>query len=465
VEYASAEPERFVVPLAFVKDGRTSAPPPSAVMATVRLPAGDVLLIDAAEDPTSARGLLQMLANQQRTSGTGTAVEATSFVPLEIPDGDPANISQHHAAAALRYGDRYLLKMFRRVEDGVSPELEVTRFINERAPTLTPRVAGALELRRGRGEPSTLAVLQAYVANEGTAWMHAREELRRFFERVLSRHRDTPPPTEGRRRLLEAARAEPPAVVKEIVGAYLEVASLLGRRTADLHLALASDRSNPAFRPEPYAVLDRRSKYQSMRNLAGKTLRLLRESLAWLPPAVKPTAHELAAHPDRVLKAFEPLLGQKLMAMRIRIHGDYHLDQILSTGKDFVIIDFEGQADTTLPERRRKHSAFRDVAGMLRSFHYAAKSAELDATVVREVDREAAAPWAEAWHRWISAAFLRTYLEVAGDAPFVPRGDELELTLDVHLVEKALHELNDELVTRSATASIPLAGLLQLLDR
>jgi maltose alpha-D-glucosyltransferase/alpha-amylase len=271
-------------------------------------------------------------------------------------------------------------------------------------------------------------------------------------------------PTDTPRKPIEAARAEVPPAVREAIGAYLETAALLGRRTGDLHLALASDPLTPAFRPEPYVVLDRRSKYQSMRNLAGKTLRQLRESLPSLPRSVVGPARELATHPERTLKLLEPLLTHKLTGLRIRTHGDYHLDQVLSTGKDFVIIDFEGQGGETLAERRRKHSPFRDVAGMIRSFHYAAMSATLDRAIVREVDRELAAPWAEAWHRWIAAAFLRAYLETTAGAPFMPAADDLPLILEVHLLEKAFHELRDELAGGGETVIIPLLALLDLVN-
>ncbi|HVR02168.1 MAG TPA: maltose alpha-D-glucosyltransferase [Polyangia bacterium] len=462
LEYASAEPERFAIPLTTVTDGR--APPPASIVAILRTAAGEATLVDTAEDGPSARALLAALVERRRLAGAAYTLEATPFSALEPPDADPVNLSANHAAAALRYGDRYLLKMFRRVEDGVCPELELTRFLNARAPALTPEVVGAFELRRGRAEPSTLAVLEAYVPNEGTAWTHAREELRRFFERVLTRYRDAPPPAGPAQKPLEAARAEVPPLAGEVIGGYLDMAALLGRRTADLHLALSSDVVSPAFRPEPYVTLDRRSKYQSMRNLAGTTLRLLRERLPRLPAAMVAPARELTLHPERALKLFEPLLTQRLAAVRIRTHGDYHLDQVLSTGKDLVIIDLDGNAGEPLSDRRRKHSAFRDVAGMIRSFHYAAASAALEPTIVREVDREAAAPWAAAWTLWISAAFLRAYLDACAGAPFVPSGDELPLVLDVHLAEKALQELRDELGSPAETAAIPLAALLELMD-
>jgi maltose alpha-D-glucosyltransferase/alpha-amylase len=253
-----------------------------------------------------------------------------------------------------------------------------------------------------------------------------------------------------------------PAALAEVIGSYLDTAALLGRRTADLHRALSSETSDAAFRPEPYKVLDRRSKYQSMRNLIGRTLRVLGAHIERVPAPLAERARELAGHPQRALALIEPLLHQHLTGLRIRVHGDYHLDQLLSTGKDFVIIDFEGPANETLAERRRKHSAFRDVAGMIRSFHYAAATTMFDATVVREIDRAVVAPWAEAWHRFISGAFLRAYLDAASGAVFLPTSDELPLVLETHILERALWELTNELERGTDSLSIPLAALFTL---
>ena len=183
--------------------------------------------------------------------------------------------------------------MFRRLEEGVSPELELGRFLNARAPGLTPAIVGAIEYRRHRAEPSTLAVLEAYVPNEGTAWDARREELRRFFERVLTRHREDAGARRGAApRWPSWPRAEPPAAVRDVIGAYLDSAALLGRRTAEMHLALASNVDDASFAPEPYSTLDRRSKYQSVRNLVGKTLRLLRDEPATGCPPASPTTRD-----------------------------------------------------------------------------------------------------------------------------------------------------------------------------
>jgi len=225
--------------------------------------------------------------------------------------------------------------MMRRLEEGVSPELELPRFLDARVPGLAPSVVGAIELRRQRGEPSTVAVLQAFVANEGTAWGHAREELRRYFERTLTRHRADPPPERPAGNLLDLASLETPPAAREAIGTYLDLAALLGRRTAAMHLATASATEDPTFAPEPYSALDRRSKYQSMRNIVGKTLRQLRGSLGKLPASAFDAGKKLADGQDRLLKMFEPFLHRRWSGMRIRTHGDFHLEQVLYTGKDF----------------------------------------------------------------------------------------------------------------------------------
>ena len=159
---------------------------------------------------------------------------------------------------------------------------------------------------------------------------------------------------------------------------------------------------------------------------------------------------------------FEPLLNQRLTGLRIRIHGDYHLEQVLYTGKDFVIIDFEGPQQEMLAERRRKHSPLRDVAGMIRSFHFAAFAALFDGVVVREEDRAQAATWADPWHRWVSAAFLRAYLEGTAGSPIIPGDAETTLVLNTHLLAKAFFELRDELERCDETVMIPLTAIAEL---
>jgi maltose alpha-D-glucosyltransferase/alpha-amylase len=310
----------------------------------------------------------------------------------------------------------------------------------------------------------TLAVLQRYVPNEGVAWTQAREELRRFTERVLARDRNTPPPPLPTASLVELAGTEPPAVVREEIGSYVFSAAQIGRRTADLHLALATAPDDRAFAPEPYSALDLRSKYQSLRNLTGKTLRLLREQLPRLPEDAQDEARRLLDAESSLLRQFSALLTHRLTARRIRVHGDYHLGQVLFTGKDYVIIDFEGSRDRRAAERRRKRSALVDVAGMIRSFQFAAFSVLLDGSVVRAEDRPHLTPWAQHWHTWTGAAFLHGYLEATRGAPFVPSAPEqVAAVLGTLIAERAFFELRNSLELDPERARVPLFGLVRLL--
>jgi maltose alpha-D-glucosyltransferase/alpha-amylase len=459
VEYADRETERYVLPLATVMETRYVAP--HAIVAALALPGQDATLVDAMEDGPSARMVLGAVVGRARAAGSGGTIDAEAFIDLEVPEGEPANISAQHAAASVRYGDRYFLKLFRRLQEGESPELELGRFLNARAPGLTPAVVGAIEYERLRAEPSTLAVLQAYVPNEGTAWAHAREELRRYFERVLTRNREDAPPAPAPRRLDELAATEPPAAVRDVIGAYLDLAALIGKRTAEMHLAFAANVDDASFAPTPYSTLDRRSKYQSVRNLVGKTIRQLRDCLRRLPSGLGDDGRRLVGGGEKVLKAFEPYLDHRLTGLRIRTHGDYHLEQLLYTGKDFVIIDLDGPPFEPLPERRRRHNCLRDVASMVRSFHFAAYTALLESAVVRPEDRPIAAPWADAWYRWVSASFLRSYLTATAGAPFLPAAVDLDVILGAHVLQKAFYELRDELDRCTETVGIPLSSILE----
>jgi maltose alpha-D-glucosyltransferase/alpha-amylase len=396
------------------------------------------------------------------------------------------------------FGDRLILKLFRKLEPGVNPDLEIGRFLTEKAAfPHTPPVVGWLEYRGGaadqrrKAEPLTVGILQEYVQNEGDAWSYTLNALGRFFERVLARRGEArvpeaprpdqglvasalalaalPPEEEVERR----REALPPGYEPELSGAYLDAARLLGERTAELHRALASDATAADFAPEPFGTLYQRSLYQSMRSLTGRALQLLDERRRHLAGPAAELAEAVLERRPAVLDRFGALLGRRLAAQRIRIHGDYHLGQVLYTGRDFQIIDFEGEPARALSERRIKRSPLRDVAGMLRSFDYAGHSElarQVEGGLVSQHDAAALAGWARWWQHWTSATFLAAYLERlgwggdgAGDL-VPPEPGDLARLLDVYLLEKAIYELRYELNNRPGWVAIPLAGILELLE-
>ena len=378
--------------------------------------------------------------------------------------------SAEQSNTSVVFGNRLILKLYRRIEEGINPDLEVTRFLTERTSfSHIAAVAGALEYfpAQAVGAPSapvtagglTLGILQSYVANRGDAWEYTLDALGEYFERVLATP-SAPPDAQISTAAMLGVAPEPSPLARETIGAYLNSARLLGRRTAEMHLALASDPDDPAFAPEPFTQLYQRSLYQSWRAQADGVFELFRGRLDDLPAGVRSAAQELLALEGRLLERFRSINGRRIHATRIRTHGDYHLGQVLYTGDDFVIVDFEGEPSRPLGERRFKRGALRDVAGMLRSFQYAAYGKALfdQERLARLAPAEQAAldAWARFWQLQVCGAYLNAYLDTAGRATFLPASpDELAMLLDVYLLEKATYELGYELNNRPAWVMIP----------
>jgi maltose alpha-D-glucosyltransferase/alpha-amylase len=294
-----------------------------------------------------------------------------------------------------------------------------------------------------------------------------------FLERRMAGGPDHAPPLPmSATELLERSGRETPSQARDHIGAFLESARLLGQRTAELHLCLSSDPDDPAFAPEPFTPFYQRSIYQSMRNHGRRAFDALRRARAGLPADVAATADEVLSLEGEVGRRLRRVFEVKVDAARIRHHGDFHLGQVLFTGKDFVLIDFEGEPARPLSERAIKRSPLRDVAGMIRSFHYASQALLLPdgagtAVHARPTGDEATLRgWARFFYGWSSSVYLGAYRAAAASAPFLPvESEQLEVLLSAFLLEKALYEIHYELSYRPAWVSIPLDGLLLLLGR
>jgi maltose alpha-D-glucosyltransferase/alpha-amylase len=250
--------------------------------------------------------------------------------------------------------------------------------------------------------------------------------------------------------------------VDEALVGFLPPVQLLAQRTAEMHLALASA-SDPAFTPEPFTPHYQRSLYQSSRSLARQAFELLRRGLPRLGPEDRDSAQRVLALEDKLVDDLRLLLDLPISALRLRCHMDYHLGQVLHTGRDFVIIDFEGEPARPLSQRRMKRSPLVDVAGMIRSFHYAALAA-LRQGGVRPEDIPELRPWARFWYQWVAASFLKSYLDTVGETRWLPRpGTERSVLLNFFLLEKAVYELRYELNNRPEWVAVPLEGILQLM--
>jgi maltose alpha-D-glucosyltransferase/alpha-amylase len=240
--------------------------------------------------------------------------------------------------------------------------------------------------------------------------------------------------------------------------------ALLGQRTGELHRALASSSGDPSFAPEDFTTLYQRSLYQSMRSLARRSLQTLAKGVVDLPDELQEQAQEIAGSEREILQLLSRIRERKIGGKKIRTHGDYHLGQVLFTGKDFTIIDFEGEPARPISERRLKRSPLRDVAGMIRSFHYAVHTALRSITDSRPEDRAALEPWVIPWYVHVSGIYYQAYARTVSETSLLPeREADVALLLQIYLMEKAVYELNYELNNRPDWVAIPMAGIGELL--
>lgn len=425
-------------------------------------------LYDATFNPGFTLGLLSSIQNGSRYGGPSGEIVASHAPALKTLDLTsigtltPSIMGAEQSNTSIRYGDSLILKLFRRLEEGITPDLEIGRFLGEQHYANTPPLYGALEYHiPSNPEPLTLAILQGFVPNEGDAWGFTLKAVGDYFNRSVV---PTLPP---KTHILDLAGAEMPDEVKATFGEYIKWACLLGRRTAEMHVALVADPKNPAFAPEPYTPDYQRAVHTAMSALVARAFNLLRARAPDLPAEVQDDVATLIARETDISSRFQPLLDHSIQATKTRVHGDYHLGQVLFTGKDFMIIDFEGEPVRSLAERKLKHSPLKDVAGMLRSFHYAAYSGLSNHLKNSGTDSGSASTFehmADAWQLWVGAAYLREYLQTAGDAPFLPQTrDDLRVVMDAYLLEKAVYELIYELDNRPNWVAIPLKGILYLL--
>jgi maltose alpha-D-glucosyltransferase/alpha-amylase len=305
-----------------------------------------------------------------------------------------------------------------------------------------------------------------FIKKESDAWELTLDSLRDFFDRAIAVTADVVAPPLTAPSLLRLTEEELPELVHETVGAYIEAARMLGLRTAQMHTVLASGNEESSFVPEAYTRFYQRSLYQSLRNITTNNFAMLAQHMK-AEEALPPQAATVLRLEDEVLGSFRAIVNRQLNSMRIRTHGDYHLGQVLYTGSDFLITDFEGEPSKSVSERRLRRSPLRDVAGMLRSFGYAVKTS-LQERARRGLPEEApdrAETWGRFWQAWVSGVFLQSYLEEASKAPYL-RADreEIELLLGVFMLEKAVYELGYELNNRPDWLSVPLQGILELLQ-
>jgi maltose alpha-D-glucosyltransferase/alpha-amylase len=323
----------------------------------------------------------------------------------------------------------------------MNPELEMGLYLTEVAhyANCAP-LAGVLEYIANDGQSRLLAILQAYVANQGDGWTYSLEYVRRHLEQYRTTPAGDPLPVNAHE-------------------AYLISIRVLAVRTAELHRALARPTANAAFSPQALTRADIDAYRERALEDARQALDLLTANLESVPAADRERADTVLAQREQIIARIEACAKATAQGMKIRIHGDYHLGQVLVTRNDFVIIDFEGEPGHSMEHRRAKHSPVRDVAGMMRSFGYVQQSA-LRSVAHNEAEAARLTPLARAWELEVRAAFLSAYDAAARDAALYDSLQPGQGLLGLFELEKALYELRYEIGNRPSWVGIPLQGIL-----
>jgi maltose alpha-D-glucosyltransferase/alpha-amylase len=475
VEFDTGPPDLYFLPLAMSfgdAENELQQTAPNAIIAPVLSQRGAGWLRDGAFDDQTCALLFSLIENASRINarqGSLRGIRGKAFLDLMVPAETTLQVrrsSAEQSNTSILFGDRFILKLFRRQEPGLNPDAEIGQYLAEKTNfDRIPPFAGSIEvdgLTGFDGKIASLGMLQGLVANEGDGWKWTLEDLDRYYETCA--RLPFPENLSGElRRPLELSDQPPTQVARDHLGLYLEAGATLGRRTAELHLALGAPTDDPAFAPEALTGVDLQAQLTGIRQHASSVLDVLQERLSHLPDEVVKVAASVLSRRRQILDHFGSLNDDFQQTQRIRIHGDYHLGQVLRVKTDFVILDFEGEPARPLAVRRSKQCPLKDVAGMLRSFGYAAYAGLMNYTARHPEDVTGLEPWAQLWERSAATEFLRAYREAAQGADFLPpRQVDFRKLLNVFLLEKAVYEILYELNSRPAWVRIPLMGIMSL---
>lgn len=474
VDFADGSTELYQLPLAYLtaEDDLQyyQQSHPGLVLAPFGEPAVAILADAVALEGFRSQLFQEMQAGLRRSDGltydAGKLLQTAQIeqITSTVPAIDTSN-------TAIIYNDAFFFKLFRKLDPGLNPDLELTRYLSEQAGFRhSPAYGGSFSVGDMTQDKDfiNLGVMIAKIDNRGDAWSLFQEYATDYYHRVhvaLQHVGDLRVPAFA----LPASYSELPKVEQQLLSEKsYRSARLLGMRTAEMHLALAgAAATSPALLPEEITREKRAAIFLAAKKLVDRQFDELLQKRQGLPSKIQALADEILGQQGAVMQRLSAFKEREVPALLGRIHGDYHLGQVLATvDDDFCIIDFEGEPLLSIPERRQKRPPFKDVAGMIRSFHYAAQGALLLNDTYSDAERERLQPWGDWWFRQMRHSFLLGYLHEAKDAPFVPqKARDREDLLDFFVLEKAVYEVAYELNSRPHWLPIPLQGMrFALLD-
>ncbi|PHI18267.1 hypothetical protein CEQ90_18965 [Lewinellaceae bacterium SD302] len=465
INFADGSNEVYQLPLAIIRTNKVAelydGPKAHLVLATGTSETNPFFLVDAIPLEEFRHALFQSMRDKRSQEdgltfeGGKTLSADQSKITSIVPAIDSSN-------TAIIFNDRYFFKLFRKLDPGLNPDLELTRFLSEQSDfTHSPAYCGSFSVAATEDTNFiNLGLMIGKVDNQGDAWAYFQELTEAFYTRLIQQDLATTAPP--RYQVTTSYDDLATAIQNVLDRETYDRARLLGKRTGEMHLALAGGPDEDQdLAPEPFSESYREEVFAAAHRLLGRQFNELSYKVSGLPAEVKATADSvllLRGLIEERLAAIKKQSGQLTVS---RIHADYHLGQVLKTEDDYCIIDFEGEPLLSIPERRRKRPPFKDVAGMVRSFHYAAMGQLLLNDKYSTEQRRQLTNWGEWWFRQVRSSFLNGYMSVVEGASFVPTTNAgREDLLDFFVLEKAIYETAYELNSRPDWLPIPLKGML-----
>jgi trehalose synthase-fused probable maltokinase len=468
--YIAAYSESYFLPLFFTEDEENKKIDRKAIITTLDIAGKQGVLMDAIYDEDFRQAIFQdIVAQKQVNLNEGALCFNRGSILDAYPTENPIKsvvLKVDQSNTSVIYEDKFFFKIYRNLFREINPDVEITRFLTENAGFQhSPVYAGSLTWKRPDSPDVSLGLMQQKVENEGDAWTYLNGKVKTFFEKVRELRHDLKELEKVPLYKPLSIRDLEPEMVDLIGYETLKSIEKLAQRTAEMHIAISSDRSNYTFMPasfnEDYAVwLKNRLSYQLDRRID-----LVEKNLDELEGLALEYAKTFLEKKEEIINIFINFNESKMMGKRIRIHGDYHLGQVLRKGDDFVILDFEGEPESTIRDRKVKQPPIKDVAGMIRSFHYAVYANIFEQMDLNMLPFDELIEAGSRYYRSIVAVYLNSYLKTAmANSLAIGYEAEIDYLLKYHLLEKAIYELGYEMNSRPTWALIPLKGIINLLE-
>lgn len=451
VRYQGGETENYLLPVSFIESTHTQDIAPKGILTLAYINEKRGLVVDAIYDERFQQALFAHVAHGKKVTqkengkiefnrGKGLAGEdINGIISSRVLPVDSSNSAMTFGERP--FGEKYFLKLYRKLFEETNPEVDMVEFISENSDfAYIPAFAGSIVWKRDGKPDVTLGMMQRMVENEADSWVQTGEELNNFVD----------------------CFTEKTFCIREEVFDQVE---LLAQRTAEMHLALYAPEADEMFAPEYFNEDYRQFIYKRLTDLLESRYNLLIDNYTKITdPVTQKLAWDFMESKELIDEFTKEILTKEIHSQRIRIHGDYHLGQVLATKNDYIIIDFEGEPESTITDRKIKHSPLKDVAGMIRSYHYAISAKMFNDSETTKFDPVRVQTAADRWYKLIQQTYMEKYLEIFGNPhPLFKNNNEINFLMLIYLLEKAVYELGYEISYRPDWVKIPLKGIVNVI--